>query len=188
MTTAECTAARETVLSQRRLLLDARYVCDGDDIPTADHVGAVDVYGFGVLIEDVFAAAAVSAPQPLLHFAKKLRNAAAARRPTCSQLLSQCSSFRMTTPTDGSVNVFQLMDSLDELSLKPTPADMTSSFNDILANINALPRAMCVYKVLPQVGRAMQLIAVEYQNRNTREVNRQVLDYHHHHIHHHHRL
>ena len=127
--------------------------------------GLMDVFSLGHVIQHCFNAITESIPEDLDQQVNKMIKIDYKRRPTCSQILSS--------------NIFQseninLMISLNELALKP-PLESIEILGRLAGRAGGIPKSVCIHKILPSVGRSLQMAAMDFQNRDARETCRGIV-------------
>lgn len=126
---------------------------------------AMDIYSLGKLIQYIFAALPqVEMPQCLHSPLKRMIASDSKRRPTCASILRlQC--FQS--------DQLSLITSISELQLKP-PSECLEVFKTLKEKADVISRAACTFKILPSVGHSLNQAVNDFQNRDLRELSRQV--------------
>jgi serine/threonine protein kinase len=134
--------------------------------PPQPSVGsAVDIFSLGKLIEYVFnSLTSIEIPQCLSAPLKRMVSPDQKRRPACSSLL-RLPCFQS--------DQLSLMTSISELQLKPT-SECVEVFKILKEKATVISRAACTFKILPSVGHSLNQAVNEFQNRDLRELSRQV--------------
>lgn len=126
---------------------------------------AVDIYSLGKVIQFVFDTLKfLEMPQCLSSPLKRMLSPDCKRRPTCSSLLR--------LPCFES-DQLALMTSISELQLKPT-SECLEVFKVIKQKADVISRAACTFKILPSIGHSLNQAVNDFQNRDLRELSRQV--------------
>lgn len=137
----------------------------GDDVEnvTKTPPGAADIFSLAHCIQKCFDQLGVEIPSGFIQYTKKMLSVESKRRPTASQLV-KCKEFNN--------DHIQLLVSLGELALKP-PAESLEILNKISSKVNGIPPAICQFKILPSVSKALQMAVNDFQSRDSREACRQ---------------
>jgi len=96
---------------------------------------------------------------------RKMLSVEPSRRPVCSQLLKHAVF---------STEYISVMNSLTELSIK-TPLESVELMISLVKNDSNIPLSACTYKLLPFVGRNLLIAVNDFQNRDSRDICRQMV-------------
>ena len=137
----------------------------GDDVEnvTKTPPGAADIFSLAHCIQKCFDQLGVEIPSGFAQYTKKMLSVESRRRPTASQLV-KCKEFNN--------DHIQLLVSLGELALKP-PGESVEILNKISSKVKDIPPAICQFKILPSVSKALQMAVNDFQSRDSREACRQ---------------
>lgn len=129
---------------------------------------AMDIYSLGKLIQYIFETLPqLEIPQCLNSPLKRMLSSDPKRRPSCSSILRlQC--FQS--------DQLSLMTSISELQLKP-PSECLEVFKTLKEKADVISRAACTFKILPSVGQSLNQAVNDFQNRDLRELSRQVINH-----------
>jgi SCY1-like protein 1 len=126
---------------------------------------SMDIYSLANVFQYALDTLGLSTPAPLESFFKKMTSAEPNRRPTCSQIL-KCSTFT-------SSNYIEIMSSLTELNIK-TPQESIDLMTSLAESKTFLSLEAVSYKILPFLGRNLQIAANDFQSRDARETCRHI--------------
>lgn len=127
---------------------------------------SIDIFSLGRVIQFVFDTLKfLEMPQCLTAPLKRMLSPDCKRRPTCSSLLR--------LPCFES-DQLALMTSISELQLKPT-SECLDVFKVIKQKADVISRAACTFKILPSIGHSLNQAVNDFQNRDLRELSRQVV-------------
>ena len=125
--------------------------------------GAADMFALAHCIQATFERLKMDVPSSFDKYLQRMLVVDVKRRPTSGQL-AQCPIFNS--------EAVQLLVSLGDLAIKP-PSDSLEILGNLATRVPEIPRAVCVYKILPSVSRALQMALNDFPTRNARESCRQ---------------
>jgi serine/threonine protein kinase len=125
----------------------------------------VDIFSLGKIISFVFDTLSfLDMPECLEAPLKRMTSPDWKRRPACSALL------RLPCFQSDQLN---LMTSISELALKP-PTETLEVFRLLTQKVDVISKAACTFKILPSIGHSLNQAVNDFQNRDARELCRQV--------------
>jgi serine/threonine protein kinase len=126
---------------------------------------AVDIFSLGKVIQFVFDTLPfLDMPQCLVAPLKRMSSPDYKRRPTCASLL-RLPCFQS--------DQLALMTAISELQLKPT-SECLDVFKILKEKADVISRAACTFKILPSISHSLNQAVTDFQNRDLRELSRQV--------------
>ena len=125
--------------------------------------GAADLFSLAHCIQATFDRLRIEVPANFDKYLQRMLVVDIKRRPTSGQL-AQCPIFNSEQ--------VQLLISLGDLAIKP-PSDSLEILGNLASRVSEIPKAVCIYKILPSVGRALQMALNDFPTRNARESCRQ---------------
>jgi serine/threonine protein kinase len=139
---------------------------DSSASPASPSLGsAVDIFSLGKVIQFVFETLRfLEMPQCLVAPLKRMISPDYKRRPTCASIL-RLPCFQS--------DQLALMTAISELQLKPT-SECLDVFKVLKEKADVISRAACTFKILPSLGHSLNQAVTDFQNRDQRELSRQV--------------
>ena len=126
---------------------------------------SMDIFSLAHIFQYVFEVTGKDVPSSFDQILRKMLSVEPSRRPVCSQIL-KCPIF--------STEYISVMSSLTELSIK-TPQESMELMTSLVNSDSTVPVSACTHKLLPFVGRNLQIVANDFQNRDSREICRQLV-------------
>lgn len=124
----------------------------------------IDVYSLGQCIQTVFNSLDLDMPSNLSKYLTLMVHAEIKKRPSAAKL-AQSVVFNS--------DYIKLLESINDLSLK-SPKEAVEVIGQLEPKIVELSKAMCAYKILPNVCRTLQMAINDFPNRDAREACRLV--------------
>lgn len=124
----------------------------------------LDIYSFGQCIQSVFNALDLDVPSNLSKYLTLMMHTEIKKRPSAVKL-AQSAVFNS--------DYIKLLESINDLSLK-SPKEAVEVIGQLEPKIVELSKAMCAYKILPNVCRTLQMAINDFPNRDAREACRLV--------------
>lgn len=124
----------------------------------------IDIYSLGQCIQSVFNTLDLDVPSNLSKYLNLMLHAEIKKRPSAAKL-AQSALFNS--------DYIKLLESINDLSLK-SPKEAVEVIGQLEPKIVELSKAMCAYKILPNVCRTLQMAINDFPNRDAREACRLV--------------
>ena len=125
--------------------------------------GSADIFALAHCIQIIYDKLRLEIPANFAKYLQRMLVVEVARRPTAGQL-GQCPIFNS--------DQVKLFISLGDLAIKP-PSESLEILGNLVSRVPDIPRAVCIHKILPSVGRALQMVINDFPTRNARESCRQ---------------
>lgn len=125
--------------------------------------GAADIFALAHCMQVTFDKLKLQVPASFDKYLQRMLVVDIKKRPTAGQL-AQCPIFNSEQ--------VKLYISLGDLAIKP-PSDSLEILGNLTSRVPEIPRTVCIHKILPSVGRALQMALNDFSTRNARESCRQ---------------
>ncbi len=126
---------------------------------------SADIYSLAQCINKSFDVLKLDMPNELSKYTQKMLSMEPKRRPTATQL-NRSSLFNSEH--------LNLLTSLSELSIKQ-PAESINILSKITGKVAEIPVSICNHKILPSLGKSLQMSCNDFNNRDARESCRQAI-------------
>ena len=126
---------------------------------------SADIYSLAQCINKSFDVLKLDMPNDLSKYTQKMLSMEPKRRPTAAQL--------NRSPLFNSEHL-NLLSSLSELSIKQ-PAESINILSKITGKVAEIPVSICNHKILPSLGKSLQMSCNDFNNRDARESCRQAI-------------
>ena len=126
---------------------------------------SADIYSLAQCINKSFDLLKIEMPTELSKYTQKMLSMEPKRRPTAAQL--------NRSPLFNSEHL-NLLSSLSELSIKQ-PAESINILSKIKDKVVDIPVSICNHKILPSLGKSLQMSCNDFNNRDARESCRQAI-------------